>query len=48
MKKYRLISKNEGTWIKWCVVNEKNIVKFVGIYKDAKKYIKAKLHIEGV
>ena len=38
--KYRITRKNEGTWIKCSVVNENNIVKFVGLYKDAKEWIK--------
>ncbi len=40
MKKYHIEKKNEGTWIKWSIVDEKGIVKFVGIAKDAKKFIK--------
>ncbi len=40
--KYKLTHKNEGTWVKWCVVDKNNIVRFVGIYKDAKVWIKKK------
>ena len=38
-KKYHLSHKNEGTWVKWSVVDNKNIVRFVGLYKDAKRWI---------
>ena len=40
LKKYHLTHKNEGTWIKWSVVDEKNIVRYVGLYKGAKEWIK--------
>ena len=43
MKKYRLHHKNEGTWIKWKVVDRNNIVRYIGLYKDAKKWIANRL-----
>jgi hypothetical protein len=38
--KYTLHSKNEGTWIKWTVVDKNNIVKFIGTWKEIKKRLK--------
>jgi len=40
MKKYKITKKNEGTWIKWIVSDEKGIVRFVGRAKEAKEFIK--------
>ena len=37
--KYKLHHKNEGSWIKWSIVDNKNIVKFVGLYKDTIEWL---------